>query len=631
MSLRDIDYKEDYRSGYDNFVADFFAPSLRQSKSYWRAVGYFSSSSLEAFGAPLGEFIRNGGEIRLVTSVELSESDIQAIENGAAKQMVCAQRINEIIHNDFSDNVGRGVVRLARLIEMGRLSIQIAVPKVGTGIYHEKIGLFFDRFDFVAFTGSSNESRTAFENNRECIDVFTSWNSQSRANRKKIHFEKLWNGEDQGVEVFSFPKAAEMELLRICSGKGKKGDDKGKSQSENIWRHQDEAVEKFLKAERGILNLATGTGKTRTAIKILSELFNRNEIDTVITCTDGNDLLDQWYNELLNARKYIEPVPLVFRQYGNSSELQGFELSSQKTILITSRHWIANALSGQSRYQAQRTLLIHDEVHGLGSAGNRERLTGLSEDIRFRLGLSATPERAYDHEGNIFIEQHIGPVLMTFGVKEAIERGILCPFNYFPLPFEPTDDDRERIKNIHKKRKALELAGTPMSETEMWIELSRVYKTSEAKLPIFADFIGNHKNLLRRCIIFVETKQYGELVLEIVHHIRDDFHTYFSGEDVDILDRFANGDLECLISCHRLSEGIDIHTLNTVVLFSSEKGRLETIQRIGRCLRTNPNEPEKIANVVDFIRTSRDGDEPTPDENRRDWLYGLSKVRAKFN
>ena len=354
MSLRNIKYKEDYRSGYDNFVQDFFAPSLRESKSYWRAVGYFSSSSLEAFGAPLGEFIRSGGEIKLVTSVELSEADIRAIENGAEKQNVCAQRIEEIIQNEFSDNVSSGVIRLVRLLEMGRLSIQIAVPKEGTGIYHEKIGLFYDGVDFVAFTGSSNESRTAFENNRECFDVFTSWNSEKRANRKKMHFEILWDGTDQGVDVYSFPKAAEKKLLRICRGRGVDCAPQ-KVQSDYKWRHQEKALEIFLNAERGILNLATGTGKTRTAIKILCNLFNRNQIDTAIICTDGNDLLDQWYSELLSSRKYIDSVPLIFRQYGKSSELQDFDLNSQKAILVTSRHRIANALSSQSRHQAQRT------------------------------------------------------------------------------------------------------------------------------------------------------------------------------------------------------------------------------------------------------------------------------------
>ncbi|MGD9537116.1 MAG: DEAD/DEAH box helicase family protein [Alphaproteobacteria bacterium] len=625
MNLKDIQYQEDYRSGYDNIVEDFFRPALRAAQLYWRAVGYFSSSALEAFGAPLGEFIKNGGRIRLVTSVELSEADLKAIANGAPRQDICAARIEQIIETEFADGVGDGVARLARLLELGRLEIQIAVPKTGTGIYHEKIGLFIEGDDFVAFTGSSNESRNAFENNRECVDVYPSWDSVSRAARKREHFEALWNRTDKGVEVYSFPEAARKKLLRVV-GEWEAGR-RQRQQQDSKWRHQDEALAKFLAAERGVLNMATGTGKTRTAMNILQALFDRDEIDTVIVCTDGNDLLDQWYGELLAVRKTVGRSLRVFRQYKDAKELQSFTLDPKNAMLLVSREPVASALRQLSADQARRTLLVHDEVHGLGSPGNRARLAGLSDNVRFRLGLSATPEREYDQDGNAFIEDHIGPVLMTFGLKEAIERGILAPFNYFPLPFDLTDDDRERIASIYRKRKAREAAGNPMSETEVWIEIARVHKTSDAKLPVFADFIKDHQDLLKRCIVFAETMEYGASVLEIVHRYRADFHTYFSGEDADTLKKFARGELECLITCHRLSEGIDIKSLNTVILFSSERARLETIQRIGRCLRTNPDDPGKTANIVDFIREGREGDDPNADEERRDWLTALSQVR----
>ena len=49
---------------------------------------------------------------------------------------------------------------------------------------------------------------------------------------------------------------------------------------------------------------------------------------------------------------------------------------------------------------------------------------------------------------------------------------------------------------------------------------------------------------------------------------------------------------------------------------------------MGRCLRINPDYPEKMANIVDFIRTADDGGGPTPDVERLDWLTELSKVRA---
>ena len=626
MSLRDIAYRQDYRSGYDDIVEQFFRPSLREARTYWRAVGYFSSTALEAFGAPLGDFIRNGGRIRLVTSVELSPDDLKALSNGVAKEELCAQRLEEIIESEFADGVGDGVSRLVRLLEMERLEIKIATPKTGSGIYHEKIGLFIDETDFVSFTGSSNESRNAFEHNRECIDVYTSWDSPDRAKRKRSHFEDLWNGDDIGVDIYTFPEAARKKLLRVW--KERESTRKRQQNVSRKWRHQDEARQVFLKAERGVLNMATGTGKTRTALSILKELFEQDQIDTGIVCTDGTDLLNQWFGELLTTRKEIGRNIRVFRHYSSYKESQAFDLNPRNAILLCSREPVAAALRRLTAAQGHRTLLVHDEVHGLGSPGNRARLAGLSDHIRYRLGLSATPDREYDTEGNQFIEQHIGPLLMTFGLKEAIERGILAPFDYYPLSFHLTDEDRERLKSVYSRKAAREAAGEPMSDTEMWIEIARVYKTSTAKLPVFATFIAQHQDLLKRCIVFVETMEYGEAVLDIIHKYRPDFHTYFSGEDAETLKRFAYGELECLITCHRLSEGIDIRSLSTVILFSSERARLETIQRIGRCLRSDPDDPDKKANIVDFIRERNEGDTaPNADEERRDWLVELSQVR----
>ncbi len=626
MSLQNVQYREDYRSGHDNIVEDFFQPSLREAREYWRAVGYFSSSALEAFGAPLGEFVENEGRIRLITSVELSEADLEAIEAGTAKRKVCDERLVRIIDEEFAEGASDGAARLVRLLEIGRLEIRIAVPKTGTGIYHEKIGLFLNGSDYVAFTGSSNESRNAFENNRECIDVYTSWGSSSRAERKRMHFEELWNQEDAGVDVYSFPEAAKKQMLRIRGAR-----DEGRSPDQEMrdkWHHQVKAVEVFLTNERGVLDMATGTGKTRVAIDVLRTLFDRNEIDSVIVSTDGNDLLDQWFGQLQDTVRTLGKRPVISRHYGGMRQLDNFILEVGSRILLTSREPCARALRRLSPERTSRTLLIHDEVHGLGSPSNRERLAGLSKNIRFRLGLSATPERTYDQEGNAFIEDHIGPVIMTFGLDEAIERGVLVPFDYFPLPYELTDGDRKRIRAVHIRRSAREAAGEPMTDEAFWIEIAQVYKTSEAKLPVFETFIEKRQHLLERCIVFAGDTSYGRSVMDILQKFRPDIHTYFSGEDADTLRRFARGDLECLIACHRLSEGIDITSLGTVILFSSDRVRLETIQRLGRCLRIDPDNPEKVSSIVDFVRESGENDDPNADELRRDWLVELSRKRA---
>ncbi len=295
----------------------------------------------------------------------------------------------------------------------------------------------------------------------------------------------------------------------------------------------------------------------------------------------------------------------------------------------TTRDPLVSSLRNISVSSGFKTLLINDEVHRLGSPGSRERLHGLTQHIRYRLGLSATPEREYDDEGNRFIEDQIGPVIFTFGLADAIRAGVLCPFRYYPLTYRLTDEDRERLRDVYRKRAARAAAGEPMTDEELWIELARVYKTSPAKLPVFEVFIADHRDFLKRCIIFVETQEYGYKVLELVHRYRPDFHTYFSGEESITLQRFASGELECLVTCHRLSEGIDIKSLNTVILFSSARARLETIQRMGRCLRIDPDHPAKIANVVDFVRQTDDDDGTDADADRSEWLSSLSMIRPQ--
>ena len=279
--------------------------------------------------------------------------------------------------------------------------------------------------------------------------------------------------------------------------------------------------------------------------------------------------------------------------------------------------------------QTKATLVVHDEVHRLGSRGNREALTPFAT-APFRLGLSATPDRAYDQEGNDFIETHVGPLLFQFPLEAAIAEGILCEFDYHPLSYSPSDDDRQRLQNIFARASTREAAGDPMSDEELWIELSRVHKTSKEKLPVFDEIVRRHPELLNRCIVFVETHDYGKQVLEIIHRYRHDFHTYYASEDHQTLRRFAEGHVACLLTCHRLSEGIDIRGLESVVLFSSARARLETIQRIGRCLRVDPSNPNKRAHVVDFIRDDIDPDDKwNADKDRRRWLEEVATTRRE--
>ena len=642
--LTDLNLSPEYRSDDGlSIIEDFYTSCLQESTIYRRAVGYFTSHGIALAARGVNSLISNGGRMYLVASPHLSEQDRQAIELGyKSRDQVCSDSVVEALDKIEHEEDQNRLSYLSQLIADGNLEIQLAIPvdkngRIKHGIYHEKIGIFSDSNDNeVAFTGSVNETHGGLVDNFESIDVFWSWEDlHKRTKRKRENFDRLWSNNTSGLDVIDFPDAAKRKLIQIRSTTRPKGtEDSDSSSSENArkWRHQDEAIEEFLKKERGVLEMATGTGKTRTALRICESLIKTGDIDSIIISTDGNDLLDQWYAELLQYITKFKTSFSIARNYRIFHDNDRYLLNPEQSILLCSRPTLAPVLRGLSKTQLKTTILIHDEVHKLGSDGNRRSLSGLSDSIRYRLGLSATSEREYDKEGTLFITEHIGPIIFPFELSDAIRRGILSPLNYFPLEYEPNSEDRKNIKKVYSKIAARKNEGNPMTKEEIWIELSKVYKLSRAKIPVFQDFIASKPELLTRCLIFVEQTWYGEEVLDCVHEHRDDFHTYFEGDDPDVLKRFGAGEIECLITCHRLSEGIDIQSISTVVLFSSSRAKLETIQRIGRCLRTNPNDPNKRANVIDFIRVEdRDDEEEqlSADAERKQWLIELSKLECE--
>lgn len=528
---------------------------------------------------------------------------------------------------------------LTWLIASGKLELKFAFAEHvdDPGIFHEKYGVFeLPGQNFVAFSGSANESNFGHRKNYESVDVFRSWISADaeRVVSKRGQFERAWEGKASGLRTKEpSPQVLERVRIRAPSQYPQPQGEKttaAKSSSENKWAHQDRAVEEFLKHECGVLEMATGTGKTRTALKIVDRLIEANSVDTIIVSTEGVDLLAQWHKQVIavtSKHKWI-----TSRHFGSHHDRDIFLLNPKQSVFLTSNSSLHAALRGIPAANLTRTMVIFDEVHRLGSPATRESLDGMLSGIKFRLGLSATPEREYDDDGNSFVEKNVGPVIFRFELADAIRKRILTPFNYVPLPYQLTDEDKQSIRKIAAQLAQLRTSGAVVNEEEFWIRMSRVVKTSPAKIPVFAEYIRQHPDLLRRCIVFVETVEYGEQVYDLVHRIRPDYHTYFAGDDPEVLNRFSRGELECLITCHRLSEGIDVRSTQTVILFASARARLETIQRIGRCLRVDPDNPEKIANVIDFIREEDEDGDPlreTADQEREAWLTELSQIRPE--
>ncbi len=618
----------------DEILADFIIPALSRSDSYDRGVGYFTAGWLRLAASGLAALAARGGRARIIASPKLREEDVGALSTGMlARDDPALARSLRLTIAELENGLERDTLAtLAWMVADGLLDFRIAVAAADfDGDFHDKFGVFSDATDAVAFRGSPNDSERAFRN-YESISAYYSWIDSREADRvgaERRRFEALWNDEDPNLRVLEIPEAIRLELIQVtsridCPYPRRKGD-----APSGRWRHQPEAIAAFVEARRGVLEMATGTGKTRTAIEILGLLRAEDRISSAIVVAYGTDLLDQWHRELLQRTD----LP-IYRDYGGHREGLTFLNAPDNAVLLMSRMNLASLLRKLPVETQRRTLIIFDEVHGMGSATLADALGGKLEGFVYRLGLSATPERAYDQVGNAFVAESIGPVVFRFTLEQAIQRGILCEFEYVPLDYEFSDEDREAVRRAIKRHHAKARSAEPAPVEHLYRELARIRKLSTEKLAPFRDWVERRPEALSRSLIFVETAEYGHLVQDILMLLGVDYHTYYGDDDRANLKRFASGGLECLVTCKRISEGIDISSVETIVLFSSSRARLETIQRLGRCLRIDPRNPYKRPVVLDFIRTddlSPDEADPesTADVERRDWFVELSSLRSE--
>ena len=224
--------------------------------------------------------------------------------------------------------------------------------------------------------------------------------------------------------------------------------------------------------------MATGTGKTTTALEIVKRLYESNKIDSIVISTYGNSLLSQWEEEIYDWRASCPNDNnrscsnlRIYRDFGTAKEMQSYLSSMEKSILIISRDSKKlQTLFFNNRIDKlrDRLLVIHDEIHGFGSKSLVENLTGSHDRIKYKLGLSATPERDYDEKGSVFLTNEIGPVIFQFSIEKAIERKILCKFNYHPISFQYTNNDKKNIKKIYARESAAARQGKPWAKDVLY-------------------------------------------------------------------------------------------------------------------------------------------------------------------
>lgn len=614
----------------DNLIDELYTPCLKWAERFDRGVGYFTTGWLTYNVAGLSDFASRGGKMRLITSPILSTEDTDAIIGAETQDSSAFLRLEaallknvEILRQEMEADI---INAFSWMLYDGIIDMRFAIPceKLEEGDFHDKFGIFYKGNDALSFSGSINDSKHGFQN-YESIKVFKTWaGTQEYVDADTARFEKIWNRKDRNLKMFTIPQAVKDKIFELRTPDRPYSLPAGSSK----WIHQDMAVKTFLEKEHGILAMATGTGKTITAMKIINKLFDSGDIRRVIITMYGNDLLDQWAIQIRENYKNKQ----INYHYAARKMMKDFVMHPDDSILILSRDArnlsklldLFDRLPGDYRND---TLFVFDEVHGAGSNTFVENLSGRLSPYRYRLGLSATPEREYDEAGNDFLLNEIGEVIFEFTLQDAIKKGILCEFNYIPLSYVLTEEEKLKKRKIIAAFNAKKEGGEPVDEKDMFTQLALVNKTAVNKLEEFENLISQRPELLQKCIIFVQTMEYGAKLQEILVRYSDKYHTYYADDEKINLENFAAGKIDCLLTCKKISEGIDISSVTNIILFSSDRSRLVTTQRIGRALRLDKNNPEKKATVVDFVIEDSEENDNNADAARAEWLTELSQTR----
>lgn len=687
--LFEVDWAEDgtYRPGEYNSPEKFFNDGLENSNEFDLQLGYFSSATISVLADGFATFISKGGKMRLVINHIVSTEDKNAISKGLKGGFINCFDLTDFaqLRKTFDEYTQQFFECLAFLIYNKRIDIRIIKPRNKKGISHTKTGQFRDGDSVTSFTGSANFTISGLFNNLEEIKIDRS-DSLDVMTRKRIEsqreeFDCIMDGTKRNIEYLSPENLISAiktnygdkdieELLDVEAKLRKIKHDKKVQELKRQDSLVSEPIEEILpcfpfpsgprdyqqlafdnwknNGQKGLFAMATGTGKTITSLNCLLEIYKRKGYYKAIILVPTITLVNQWeqecrkfrfsniikvYSKNLVWRDEVERVHFNEKYKSDKDPEVSYIIIS--TYASYSREKVFNVLNG---FDKRRVLMIADECHNMGSGSLVKRL----KEIPYlrRIGLSATPERQFDENGNNKLRKFFGSeehYTYEYSMKEAIDKGVLCRYMYYPHIVKLTSDEMDAYLELSEKISRYFNYNTCSFDEQdemlkrLLLARKRIIHKAVNKLAMFKEIIqkrfeekgnlkysliyvpeGNRPDYLDSADDFDHTEeiaddndaehlinQYTLAVTEIDRSVT--VRKFVSGQQdrEEILSDFAAGKLHVLTSMKCLDEGVDVPRSELAIFCSSTGNPRQFIQRRGRVLRTHKD--KKMAELHDLV------------------------------
>lgn len=666
--FRHINFPEDYEysSDTDRLPIEFFLDVFPRSKRVWLKLGYFSSTAFRSIAFGFAQFVANGGTLKLVTNHFLYENDRDLVfDNGGNVSAGALFSDLKWVSGQLHSTDEHFFSCLRCLLTSKRLEI-VPVMLKPKSMAHFKRGVFEDGTgNLIHTTGSGNFTGSGLLLNAESLTARTSWGSEFERTVAKNRIADIEAIIDRSTDKYHYLVKSEIEnqilkntvdksvfdLLRdekrLISDLGtshvgraqdvlRRHKKKLENRIEEIGRepafpyesgpydYQLDARENWLRnGQKGIFAMATGTGKTITSLNCVLQSYREAGYYQAVILVPYKVLVEQWMGE---ARDFnFENILLISSQNKRWRSELG-RLTTQLMLKPTTSFIVISTYDSlqtkdamdQLRKLGSETILIADEAHNAGAAKTRLSLSQLP--FERRIALSATLTRRFDGEGNKFIEDYfsdVPPYTFEYSMREALEKGVLCRYDYTPKVVHLNRDEMEAYRQ--KSTELMKLYDhergvfrNPDRARFLLLERARIIHQAEGKLQAFMEccraLIAESGSLQYTFVYVPEgVDQEDENLLDMFMerfsrafpNITIGHYTYETKNRDLVLRSFEQGDVDVLFSMKCLDEGVDIPRAENAIFCSSTGNPRQFIQRRGRVLRTH-SEKEK-ARVFDLV------------------------------
>ena len=579
----------------------------------------FSSSVFEPILDGVVALARNGGNIQLIASPRLNEEDIQAITLGYEKRDAIIQ--NAFTRDFIAEVEGFDEIRLQVLIDLiakGTLDIRIAVTDT-VGIYHDKLGILEDfNGNVVVFYGSANSSASGYQKNYEKIRTVKSWieaDAESIADEQE-EFRSLWDGTNPFVKVYPYRESAKANLLTVLERK-QSGSGAKSNAPIQLRDYQKEAITAWVNNDyHGFYVMATGTGKTWTAIYSAKELLEKHPAMVVI-CAPYKHLVRQWADDVVKSFPDAKLImvssenPQWEQQINHEVIRKKYNPNNQIIIISTIASFRMDRFMSALRKSKDDKLLIVDEAHRFS-----DRPEELKNDFKYMLGLSATPFSGTSAQKGMELMEFFGGQVFNLPIEVALERGFLVPYYYHPIYVYATEDEEgkfryhtQRILSCFKNNRCI----NPDLLVKSLRNRLRVISMAEAKQTQIDEIINRISERDHFVVYCGDGRLFDNNSGEELRHIQSvkrvlTAHGFKSSQftatenmavRMELVDAFNKGEISAMAAIRCLDEGINIPSIKSALILSSNDDYREFVQRRGRILRKYDN--KAFANIYDVI------------------------------